>query len=401
MITVFDLRENQDEALYKSIEAFYDKPIKIIKMNTTSIKACIGCWNCWLKTPGKCVFKDQMSDSYPNYMGSDTVVLLMGTAKGFIDHLSKAFLDRTIPHYHPYIELVNGECHHVARYESYPDLVFYFEKDELIPIEEEIITDYLYRTAHHYKSKGYRMVLDNSISIYSLENRKEKRGRVEVQSTSPMEKLVIYNGSPRITKSNSGIVLKQVLETMEDHIEVRDLKDLGKWDLWAKQFELDQHVMIFMPLYVHAMPSHVMGFIEKLSPSEGTMSFFVQSGFPESSQSYYLEAYLEQLALTLGRAYLGTAIKGGFEGLQMRPSNGQEAMVRPLVNLIRHLIDSGNFDSGQISSLARPVKLNKGTQILFRLLTKIGLPNNLIWDPILKENKAYGQSFDQPYKKTI
>lgn len=56
--------------------------------------------------------------------------------------------------------------------------------------------------------------------------------------------------------------------------------------------------MFFMPLYVHAIPSHIMRFIEKLKPSQGSISYFVQSGFPESSQSHYLEAYFEQLALT-------------------------------------------------------------------------------------------------------
>ena len=64
-----------------------------------------------------------------------------------------------------------------------------------------------------------------------------------------------------------------------------------------RYFESDKHVMFFMPLYVHAIPSHIMRFIEKLKPSQGSISYFVQSGFPESSQSHYLEAYFEQLAL--------------------------------------------------------------------------------------------------------
>jgi AcrR family transcriptional regulator len=77
-----------------------------------------------------------------------------------------------------------------------------------------------------------------------------------------------------------------------------------------------------------------MAFIEKLQASKGSISFFVQSGFPESSQSHYLEAYFEQLALRLGRTYLGTAIKGGVEGLQMRPAKAQEKMIEPMVKAI-------------------------------------------------------------------
>lgn len=401
MITVFDLRSHQDELIYQRIEAFYDKPIKVKKFGQKDIKACIGCWSCWLKTPGKCVFKDSMSDAYSMYMESDTVILLMGTAKGFLDHLSKVFLDRSIPHYHPYIELIAGECHHVARYETYPDLVFYFDAEQLSTTEENIVTDYLYRTAYHYKSKSYRMIEENSLKVFSLEPRRAQRGQVAFGSTKPMEKLVIYNGSPRISGSNSGIVLNCVLEKIPGRIEVRDLKDVEQWDLWVKKFKTDQNVMFFMPLYVHGMPSHVMNFIEKLSPSDGSLSFFVQSGFPESSQSHYLEAYLEQLPSALGRVYLGTAIKGGFEGLQMRPPSGQEAMINPLVNTIKHLVEWGAFDSKHISALAKPIRLNRVAQMLFGVFSKFGFPNKLIWDPKLKVNQAYEERFAQPYKRSF
>src|SRR5690606_14411335 len=110
----------------------------------------------------------------------------------------------------------------------------------------------------------------------------------------------------------------KAVEALGDKVEIRDLKQGDKWEEWAEAFINEKHTMFFMPLYVHAMPSHVMGFFEKLEASEGSISFFVQSGFPESSQSHYLEAYFEQLALKLGRTYLGTAIKGGVEGFQMR-----------------------------------------------------------------------------------
>jgi hypothetical protein len=142
---------------------------------------------------------------------------------------------------------------------------------------------------------------------------------VPFASVEPMEKLVIYNGSPRRSGSNSALILKKVVEALGDRVEIRDLKERDKWEEWAEAFKNEKHVMFFMPLYIHAMPSHVMAFIEKLQASKGSISFFVQSGFPESSQSHYLEAYFEQLALRLGRTYLGTAIKGGVEGLQMRP----------------------------------------------------------------------------------
>ncbi len=67
-----------------------------------------------------------------------------------------------------------------------------------------------------------------------------------------------------------------------------------------------------------------MEFIEGLGESKGTITFFIQSGFPESGHSHYLEAYFELLSLRLQRVYLGTIIKGGMEGLQARPTEAQK-----------------------------------------------------------------------------
>ena len=338
-----------------------------------------------------------MAESYPDYVNSDTVILLMNTAQGFISHQAKAFLDRTIPHYHPYIEVVDGECHHVARYECYPDMVFYYDTEGLTNQEEQVIEDYLYRTAYHFKSKAYRIVKDDSLQLRPLESRKAKRQVGAFASIGPMEKLVIYNGSPRRSGSNSALILKKAVEALGDRVEIRDLKEGDKWDEWAETFKSEKHVMFFMPLYVHAMPSHVMRFIEKLQASKGSISFFVQSGFPESSQSHYLEAYFEQLALRLGRAYLGTAIKGQVEGLQMRPAKAQEKMIEPMVKSIVNLVYEGKFNPTHIRQLARPIQLGKGMEILFKLLTKVGLTNYFLWDQQLKQNNAYEKRFDRPY----
>ncbi|SFB17004.1 NAD(P)H-dependent oxidoreductase [Clostridium frigidicarnis] len=396
MKTIFDLRENQDGEVYEAIQNLYGEPLKVVRLYAKSITACIGCWNCWLKTPGRCVMKDQMAESYPNYVNSDVVILLIDTAQGFISHKAKAFLDRTIPHYNPYIKIVNGECHHVARYKSYPDMVFYYDTEGITTQEEQVIEDYLYRTAYHFQSKAYRIVKDGSLQLCLLESRKAKRQVVAFNSIEPMEKLVIYNGSPRRSGSNSTLILKKVIEALSDRVEIRDLKEVDKWEEWAEAFKRENHVMFFMPLYVHAMPSHVMGFIEKLQTSRGSISFFVQSGFPESSQSHYLEAYFERLALRLGRTYIGTAIKGGVEGLQMRPTKAQEKIIEPMVNSIVNLVCEGSFSPSSISQLARPVRLRKGMEILFKVFTKIGLIN-FFWDQQLKENDAYEKRFDCPY----
>lgn len=84
MKTLFDLRVSQNQETYETIQNLYEEPLKIVQFEAQSITACMGCWSCWVKTPGRCVMKDRMAEIYPDYMGSDTVILLMDTAQGFI-----------------------------------------------------------------------------------------------------------------------------------------------------------------------------------------------------------------------------------------------------------------------------------------------------------------------------
>lgn len=85
------------------------------------VRYCTGCWSCWWATPGRCVFKDGMEAIYPAFMGADLVVWASPLVLGTVPALVKKIQDRLIPLVHPYIELVDGECHHHRRYERYPD----------------------------------------------------------------------------------------------------------------------------------------------------------------------------------------------------------------------------------------------------------------------------------------
>lgn len=395
MNTLFDLRRVQDVKTIDAVQNLFDVPLNKISFQDHPINACIGCWSCWLKTPGKCIFNDQMAAHYHDYINSDTVVLLLDTAQGFISHQGKAFLDRTIPHYHPYIEIINQECHHVARYDRYPDMVFYYNTDDLTDQEDQIIEDYLYRTAFHFKAKAYRIKNDGGYQLIQLASRNAKHKQMSFAAAGPMEKLIIYNGSPRRSGSNSSLILENVKETLADKIEIRDLKEKDKWNTWAVSFHDDIDVMFFMPLYVHAMPSHVMAFIELLQASRGNISFFVQSGFPESSQSHYLEAYFEQLAIRLGRIYLGTAINGGVEGLQSRSVAAQEKVIGAITHAIITLVNEGHFSTAEINRLAIPVQLGSLASVLIKRFG--GKYINTFWDQQLKTNIAFEKRFDRPY----
>lgn len=396
MITLFDLRTNPDPETVAAIAALYDEQPRYKALCPTEIKACIGCWSCWVKTPGRCICKDSMAETCPDYVNADKVILLMDTAQGFINHSAKAFIDRTIPHYHPYIEIVDGECHHKARYERYPELHFYYDEQDLTLEEAQVTEDYLYRTAYHFRLKAYRIHKNPAWTLKELTPRVPRNKVLQPNATRKVDKLIIYNGSPRIQGSNTALILKAISDAYGSKVVVRDLKQKRMWAQWAADFPQESAVVFVLPLYVHAMPSHVMAFLEMLQPSSGALGFIVQQGFPESSQSYFLEAYFENLTRRLQRDYIGTAIKGGIEGFQLQPAKEQENILSPFVELVGSVLESGQMSAPLLTSLAAPDYLSKGTLFLFRLLAPTGLIN-AYWDRQLKQNKAFTQRFGRPY----
>jgi len=84
---------------------------------------CTGCFACWLKTPGKCVIKDDMEELLEKF-SADVIVLATPLYVHSVTGIMKDFLDRTIPRYEPFIERgENGECRHPGRTGHTPGFV--------------------------------------------------------------------------------------------------------------------------------------------------------------------------------------------------------------------------------------------------------------------------------------
>ena len=94
-----------------------------LALREIDIAPCLGCFGCWIKTPGLCVVDDAGRDVARQMMYSDLVVYLTPlTFGGYSSELKKA-LDRSIPNLLPFFRLVKGEVHHVKRYARYPGIV--------------------------------------------------------------------------------------------------------------------------------------------------------------------------------------------------------------------------------------------------------------------------------------
>ena len=87
------------------------------------IAYCLGCFECWTKTPGLCRIDDAGHPVAASIIGSDLAIYLTPiTFGGYSSELKKA-VDRTICLISPFFTRIDGEVHHHARYNRYPALV--------------------------------------------------------------------------------------------------------------------------------------------------------------------------------------------------------------------------------------------------------------------------------------
>ncbi len=125
-----------------------------LKLRAMDIRYCIGCWSCWVKTPGKCSVKDESHTVCDNVINSDLTIFASPVIMGFTSEILKRAQDKLIPLVHPYIEMVQGECHHKKRYDKYPKLGLLLHKDDQCDDEDvSIITDIYKRLALNLKSE--------------------------------------------------------------------------------------------------------------------------------------------------------------------------------------------------------------------------------------------------------
>jgi multimeric flavodoxin WrbA len=94
------------------------------------IKYCNGCFGCWVKTPGECVFADDSYKVRSEYIGSDLVIFSSPIIAGFTSALLKKTQEKLLPLIHPYFEKENGEFHHRRRYDNYPNIGVIVNCDE-------------------------------------------------------------------------------------------------------------------------------------------------------------------------------------------------------------------------------------------------------------------------------
>jgi putative NADPH-quinone reductase len=93
--------------------------VELLYVKDLDIKPCQGCYTCHMKTPGVCIFKDDMPEVMEKMRAADTIVFAMSLYVFSVPAIFKAFLDRMMVVGDLKVEVVDGLTVHPPRW---PDI---------------------------------------------------------------------------------------------------------------------------------------------------------------------------------------------------------------------------------------------------------------------------------------
>lgn len=387
-----------------------------IDLRDIPLRYCIGCFGCWVKTPGECVSRDASLEIDRAVINADFVLWAAPMKMGFPSALLKMAMDKHLPLIHPYMVVDQGEAHHRRRYPRSPRVGLLVEKEPGADERDlQIVTAIISRSALNFKTRLAfsltteappaelaRRISDRSAHPLPLPGRLSPTVGAAID---PPTRLTVFNGSPRGRQGNTPILLGEFTKGFGSEHTTYHLNHVKDSDQFVDAFANAECVWLGFPLYVDAMPGIVKHFIETLQPLAGRknnppIGFLVQSGFPESLHSRYVERYLERLAARLGSPYLGTIVKGGGEGVRVMPPEATRQLFKNLQALGRSFAGSGQLDAETLRQIAAPERFPAILGPVFQVFLRLPVAHSY-FDDMLKKNGAYEQRFARPFVRQI
>jgi multimeric flavodoxin WrbA/putative sterol carrier protein len=90
--------------------------VEMVNLREKEVRFCTGCYTCWTRTPGKCVQRDDMTkELLPKFLDADMVIFASPLYQYTVTASMKAFIERTLPAFLPYLEQSQGAFYHPLR----------------------------------------------------------------------------------------------------------------------------------------------------------------------------------------------------------------------------------------------------------------------------------------------
>ena len=343
-----------------------DDDKEIVNTSDMKIAHCMGCNQCWLKTPGICAIKDDYENILKKLVKADSLWLVSNTQFGFLDYKGKRVMDRIMPMLNMPIGFRDGWMRHELRYHAL-NIGLLYKGDA----DQAMMEDWCKRTAANIGGHSLGAIALDGTQSSAFANKETIPAM-----NGAIDHLVIINGSPRTAKfSNTDKIIHSFakgLEETDTTWELHNISNRSEWDAAREAFLTHPRTLIALPLYVECVPGLLLEFIETL-PKErqtpGELSFLLHGGMDEGNEFRLGERFLQGLPAQLGCSYGGTLVRGG--SFRIRTSEGEERakMVTPFQEMGRVYAQKGTFNTPEAKRFTGPEQdpwlLRKMVSLLF------------------------------------
>ncbi len=127
-----------------------------------SIRNCIGCFGCWIKTPGQCVIRDGYENMGKLFSQCDELLIISKCFYGGFSPFVKNVLDRAISYISPHFVIRSGEMHHKRRYSNVINMTVYFYGGDITESEMKTAKSLVTANALNYDGRVNRVLFFNS-----------------------------------------------------------------------------------------------------------------------------------------------------------------------------------------------------------------------------------------------
>jgi multimeric flavodoxin WrbA len=309
------------------------------------IANCSGCFGCWLKTPGLCLFDDDNRKLSTKFIASDLAILLSPVAFGAYSPELKRMLDHFIANISPFFTTINGESHHQKRYVRYPDLLVIGWSDEVDERAAAMFRHLAWRNSinFHARRSSWEVVkrTDDQAALAPLLDALFRRFESTEKPASeplphfdttaldaPPRNTLLLVGSPRQLKSSSASIGGYLLERLQakgiktETVYIhRAMQNDEKLRAMCEAIDNADLCLLAFPLYIDSLPAPVLSAMREIARHRagtavhGGLATIANCGFIESHHNEHALATCAAFAHSAGLRWLGGIPIGGGEGL--------------------------------------------------------------------------------------
>jgi multimeric flavodoxin WrbA len=373
-------------------------------LSRLEIPDCRGDFGCWTVTPGVCVQRGPHQDLARELIQSDLVVWLTPVTFGGYSSALKRLLDHCIPLISPLMTTVDGETHHVPRYQHFPSVLAVGLLETLEPglarvfervVRRNVLNMHAQRWASPVLARGELPQVAPLASrwLEDLAASRAPRAAAEplevgaardLPESAPRRALLLV-GSPRGRASVSAAIathLQALLCERGLSVATELLHDWRRKDptLRGLATRLDEADLVALatPLYVDALPAPLTEALELLARGRERASrrarflAIVNCGFPEAVHTETALAICRAFAQQASLDWIGGLGVGGggmLAGKPLAELGGRARFVTRALELTAEAVAAGEVVPDEARRVAGKLPI---PALIYRLIADWG-----------------------------